>query len=201
MRMKTIITAAFLIGMLMLGGCAASAAPDTAMRQSDIVTITFDFQKQSGYAANQFAVWIEDENGVFIKTLYATRFTAKGGFRERADAIPVWVERSGISNATDADAVTGATPKSGTLQYVWDLTDDTGERVANGTYRFYVEGTLRWKNRVLFSGEIKLDGSATSVDATPEYIYEASADQPALTDESPENEMITLVHAAYIPPN
>ena len=86
------------------------------------------------------------------------------------------------------------------LRYVWDMTDESGARVPAGTYVFFVEGTLRWKNQVLFSGEIACGGSASSAQATASYTYLASDDAPALTAESAENAMISNVAAAYIPP-
>lgn len=186
-----------MVALALFTGCAA---PVEAQRNSDIVFITFDFQKQQGYASNQFAVWVEDVDGNLVKTLYVTKFTAKGGFEQRPDAIPVWVERAGIAQGGEIDAVTGATPKSGNVSIVWDLTNESGVRVADGTYRYFVEGTLRWKNHVLFTGEITLDGSATTSEATAGYTYAASDDADALTEASVENAMITGVTAAYIPP-
>ncbi|MDD4311260.1 MAG: DUF2271 domain-containing protein, partial [Eubacteriales bacterium] len=123
--------------LLLLSGCAASTTAATVQREDDIVAITFDFQKQSGYATNQFAVWIEDADGNLVKTLYVTQFTANGGYEKRPDAIPAWVERSGIAKDNAQDATSGATPKSGLLRYVWDLTDEAGARVADGTYTYY----------------------------------------------------------------
>ncbi|MDP3447347.1 MAG: DUF2271 domain-containing protein [Eubacteriales bacterium] len=199
MRKTALILIIFSAAMLLLLGCAAAPAANTVERDSDIVTVTFDFEKQSGYATNQFAVWIEDANGNFVNTLYATKFTANGGYEKRPDSIRVWVERSGLANMKDVDAITGATPKTGALRYTWDLTDATGARVPDGTYRFFVEGTLRWKNKVLFFGEIALDDSAASVEATADYTYAETDDQPALTAESPENAMIGNVRASYIP--
>ena len=200
MRKIVIFVLVCLAGLLILGGCGASAPTDADMPDFDIVAVTFDYQKQTGFASNQFAVWIENEDGALIKTLYATRFTASGGYRDRPDAIPVWVERSGLSEMTDVDAITGATPKSGSLRFVWDLTDTSGQRVPDGSYRFFVEGTLRWKNRVLFSGELLLDGGAASAEAAPAYTYATSDEQSALTGDSPEHGMIANVRAAYIPP-
>ena len=202
MKRNRLLSVWILLGicMILLVGCAAQTTATTVHRQDDIVAITFDFSKQSGYASNQFAVWIEDANGKLVKTLFVTQFTANGGYEKRPDAIPVWVERSGIAKDTALDANSGATPKSGLLRYVWDLTDETGARVADGTYTFYVEGTLRWKNHVLFSGEIDLNGEAVSAEATAQYTYLASEDQAALTDESSEHAMIQNVAAAYIPP-
>ena len=197
MRKVILILSVLFITLMLVTGCAA---PVEAQRDSDIVSISFDFEKQQGYASNQFAVWVENLEGNLVKTLYVTEFTAKGGFEQRPDAIPVWVERAGIAQGGEVDAVTGATPKSGIVSFVWDLTDESGARVADGTYRYFVEGTLRWKNHVLFTGEITLDGSATTAEATAEYTYAASDDADALTEASVENAMISGVTAKYIPP-
>lgn len=197
MRKFISVFTCLLAALLLLSGCAAPAAPQ---RESDIVKISFDFEKQQGYASNQFAVWVEDMDGNLVKTLFATKFTANGGYEKRADAIPVWVERSGLAKGADADAVSGATPKSGPVSFVWDLTDESGARVADGTYKFFVEGTLRWKNQALYTGEITLNGGAATASATAEYTYAASDDAAALTADSPENAMIANVTAEYIPP-
>ena len=163
------------------------------------MTITFDYLAQDGYASNQFAVWVENESGVVVKTLYATRFAAKGGYEKRPDAIPLWVERSGVASMKDVDTITSATPMSGKLEYSWELTDASGARVPDGTYRYYVEGTLRWKNEVLFNGEITLGPSAASSQATAEYNYAASDDATALAVDSPENGMLANVSATFTP--
>ena len=184
--------------LLFVSGCAATPAAQE-QRDNDIVSVSFDFEKQGGYASNQYAVWIEDADGTLVKTLFVTNFTAKGGYQKRPDTIPVWVERSAAGTGVP-DGVSGATPKSGSVRCVWDLTDQSGARVANGTYTFFVEGTLRWKNQVLYSGELVLDGNATTAEATAEYTYAASDNQPALNADSPENAMIGNVKAEYIPP-
>ena len=197
---KTIaIWIALITSALLLAGCAAKA-PAQTQRQDDIVTISFDFEKQQGYASNQFAVWIENENGELVKTLFVTEFAANGGYQKRPDAIPTWVSRSGAAQGGSVDGVSGATPKTGSLNYVWDLTDASGARVPDGTYTFYVEGTLRWKNRVLYSGEITLGGEAATTNATAAYTYADSDEQAALTQDAPENAMLQNVVAQYIPP-
>ena len=110
-----------LILILALAGCATGtqAQPGVVPSGQAAVTVTFDFQKQSGNVSNQFAVWIEDADGNYIKTLYATRFTAIGGYKNRPDAIPVWMEKSGLTDMSGVDAITGATPPSGALKYFW----------------------------------------------------------------------------------
>lgn len=175
------------------------------MATSDIskLVISFDFEKQSGNASNQFAVWIEDMDGKFIKTLYATRFTANGGYKNRPEALPTWVEKSNLvsMNKTDIDAITSATPETGFLYYIWDLTDKSGNKVPISEYSFFVEGNLRWNNRILYSGTIKLNNDFVPVtaQAKAEFIYEASDGQPALSKDSPENEMIGPVTANFQP--
>jgi len=192
------IVLALAAALLLLSGCAAPK--QKVMRDNDIVTVSFDYEKQKGYATNQFAVWIEDESGKLVRTLYATEFTAMGGYEKRPDSIPTWVDRANLSTAEEADAVSGATPKSGKLSFVWDLNDQNGVRVPNGTFTFVVEGTLRWKNQVLYSGTITLNGEATTAEGSAEYTFVSSDDAPALTPESPECGMLANVVAAYIPP-
>lgn len=187
---------------LLFGGCAAASgvATEADAAQNGVLTVSFDYLKQSGYATNQFAVWVETADGAFVKTLYATEFTADGGYKDRPDAISAWVARSGLAEGKNADAVSGATPSSGALQYRWDRTDETGTRVPDGTYRFFVEGTLRWKNSVQFTGEIAVGDAPASAEAVAQYHFEASGDQAALTEASEEVQMIGAVRADYTPP-
>jgi hypothetical protein len=157
------------------------------------VTVSFDYARQPGSASNQFAVWIEDTAGGYVKTLYATRYTANGGYERRPDSIPIWVAKSGV------DAVTSATPEAGPLSYAWDLTDKDGNTVPQGAYKVFVEGTLRWKNQVLYSGVIDLAKGAASMDLAPEFAFAGADSQPALTTDSPEASMIANVKAAFAP--
>lgn len=201
-RIRAAIPAMIMCFVLLLGGCTPStdAKAEESNQQNGVLTVSFDYQKQSGYASNQFAVWVENADGTFIKTLYATKFTADGGYKKRPDALANWVECSGLADRMDADTVSGATPKSGALRYNWDLTGADGARVPDGTYRFCVEGTLRWKNNVLYTGEIEIGAEAVSAEAEAEYLFEPSADQAALTDASDEIRMIGPVSAQYTPP-
>ncbi|MCL2496367.1 MAG: DUF2271 domain-containing protein, partial [Clostridiales bacterium] len=162
---------------------ADDAEPSAPTIMAGEVIITFEYQKQSGSASNQFAVWIEDMDGHLIKTLYATRYTANGGYKNRPDSIPLWVEKSGLASLTksEIDAVSSATPKAGALSYAWDLTDINGVAVAPGEYKFFVEGTLRWKNSVLYSGVIAISDQPVTVIAGAEFTYEATDRQAALT--------------------
>ena len=170
---------------------------------SEGLVITFDFVSQSGYASNQFAVWIEDLEGNFVKTLYATRYTANGGYRNRPDSIPTWVRKSNLADMSksEVDAITSATPRSGTLSYLWDMADKDGVPVPSGEYKFFVEGSLRWKNRVLYSGVVDIGSISTRIELELERFYEADSNQAALTSNSIENSMLSGVFANFIAPN
>jgi len=173
-------------------------SPDIA---SGRVTISFAFEHQSGWASNQFAIWVEDMDGNYINTVYATRWTAQGGYKTRPDSLALWVAKSDLASKAkyQVDAIAGATPKTGHLSYSWDLTDANGDTVSPGEYKFFVEGTLRWKNYVLYSGVIMVGGESNGYIADAEYFYEASDGQDALTSGSPENGMIFKVTANFTP--
>ena len=152
--------------------------------QQPVAEISFNFTRLSGHASNQFAVWIEDAQGQFVKTLYATRWTARGGWSRRPTSIPVWVRRSGLSELTRAqvDAVSGATPRSSTLVYTWDGTDSRGIPVPHGDYVIYLEGTLRWENQVIFSAPIHFGGRPSTPQVKVEYVGDAGDDRAMISD-------------------
>jgi hypothetical protein len=183
------------------GNDGKQSETQVASYESGMVKITFDYEKISGSASNQFAVWIEDMEGNHIKTLYVTKWTANGGYKSRPDSIALWADKSNLASMqkSEIDAVAGATPKAGNLSYYWDLTDASGKTVSPGEYKFFVEGTLRWKNYVLYSGAITIGGEAAEALAEVEFVYEASDRQDALTAESPENAMIGAVTASFAP--
>jgi len=187
--------------MIFLNACTQdnNQAANAIAPSSAHIAISFDYEKQSGYASNQFAVWIEDTDGNLVRTIYATRYTVSTGHRNRPDAIPLWVSRAEPS-AMDKDyidALSGATPGTGRLDYFWDLRDQNGQIVPNGEYRYYIEGTLRWSNRVLFSGEVIIDDNVTIKKADAEYTFEGSNNRPALTETSTEVKMISSVLVEY----
>ena len=199
MTIKRIAISMLALALLICAGCAEAppAAPtqaeETQPEGRHSLSVTFDFKRQSGSASNQFAVWIEDLNGgKLVKTLCATEYTAEGGWEVRPDSLATWVRKAmGVS---DFDAVAAATPKSGRVSYTWDFMAEDGMHVPPGVYRFVVEGTLRWKNYVLFTGLID---SEPSVQGEPEFFFAGDGRYPALDENAPECGMITNVQAVY----
>lgn len=118
------------------------------------VSIEFDYTRMSGQASNQIALWVEDEEGSLIKTLFATDFTAiRRGYRNREDALRAWVLAARPESLSDVelDAISSATPASGKQHFDWDLTDMDGHRVPVGKYSIKLEGTLYWSSNVLYT--------------------------------------------------
>ena len=180
---------------------AADVADASGAVAGGLLTVSFNYEKQSGSASNQFAVWIEDAGGNYIQTLYVTQWTANGGYKNRPDSISTWVRKSGLADMpkSEVDAISGATPKTGSFVYTWDLTDAEGREVPPGGYTVRAEGTLRWKNYVLFTGSFTIGDASVDFAVTPEYHYESSGNYAALSAESPENKMIGSVSAHFEP--
>jgi len=166
-----------LLTTLILAGAVAQT-PQAAAE------ITFTFTRQTGSASNQFAVWIENAQGQFVKTLYATRYTANGGWERRATSIPVWVKKSNLSDMTktQVDVITGATPRAGTLTYTWDGTDSSGASVPNGDYVIFLEGTLRWENQVYYRAPIRLGQGPAAAQVSVEYSSDPMPERAMIDD-------------------
>lgn len=106
---------------------------DLSTYSTPIVGIEFELSYRDELAP-QTAVWIEDDEGTFIKNIYVSGFS--GYAKERQVNLPVWAKSSEFA---DVDAVTGASIDLGHHVYVWDLADHEGERVKQGQYKVLVE--------------------------------------------------------------
>ena len=149
--------------------------------------ITFSFTRQSGSASNQFAVWIEDANGQYVKTLYATRWTSNGGLQRRETSIPLWVKQFNLSEKPHEmiDVVSGATPRTGNLKYTWDGTNSRGLAVPSGDYVLILEATLRWENQVYYRAPVRLGQGASAPQVRVEYVSgdrDSSAERSMISD-------------------
>lgn len=83
--------------------------------------------------------------------------------------MPTWVARFNPAQMTSAqvDAVSGATPSNGSLHYTWDGKDNQGKPVPAGSYTVFLEGTLYWGTRVLYSAKVQWgNGNAGQVPVT-----------------------------------
>ena len=84
--------------------------------------------------APQTAVWIEDDAGNYIKTIYISGFAAN--VKDKQMHLPRWAESSEFRKI---DAVTGASIDCGKHQFYWDFTDFTGNRVKGNKFTIHTE--------------------------------------------------------------
>ena len=157
------------------------------------VSISYTLSRLTRIASNQFAIWIEDEKGSFVRTLFATNFVAKkAGWKIRPQTVPTWIKAAGVGNLPQkvVDAISGATPRSGSYTIAWDLRDSKGQLVAPGTYRYLIEGNISWEKRVLWSGTVAIGNQAQLSQATP--IYSPNESQLS-------GMLISAVSARYTP--
>lgn len=175
-----ILILAILLSMIAV---AQSSKKDVKARALEV---SFDYQRQASPGSNQYAVWIENEKGDVVKTLFVTSYTTKGrargdeqpkrGYIVRPACVPTWVKTVKADEKTDQqlDAITGATPQAGgTQSFTWDFTDQEGKAVPQGNYKVVVEATLFFDSDIIYSGcfstkdkagDIKLTSTLTKED-------------------------------------
>ena len=157
--------------------------------------VSFNYQKQAGPGSNQYAVWIENEEGDVVKTLFVTSFTTKGrvrgseqpmrGYVKRPNCVPTWVKTVKANDLSDQqlDAVTGATPQTGGKQtFTWDFTDQQGKKVRQGKYRVMVEATLYQASDIIYSGTFSTQDKAGNVTLTSKLTEPKESHQGMITD-------------------
>jgi hypothetical protein len=105
----------------------------------------------------QLAIWLNDETGKFVDTVYVTRRTAREGLGNRGgglddhwggsrlSVLPVWAHQRGIDEGGGnfypskakplADAVSSATPKAGLFVWNWQ----PRRPLKPGSYDYYIE--------------------------------------------------------------
>lgn len=178
MRKKKLFAVA-LAAMLLAIPAMVQSKQGKASKKAQSLEVSFDYQRQAGPGSNQYAVWIENEKGDVVKTLFVTSYTTKGrarggeqpkrGYIVRPACVPTWVKTSKAEEKSDQqlDAVTGATPQAGGTQtFKWDFTDEQGKAVPQGTYKVMVEATLFFDSDVVYSGTFSTKGKPGDIALT-----------------------------------
>jgi len=110
---------------------------------------------------NIVAIWIEDDQGNFVKTLLAYAQTRK-------THLNTWEANTTAAGSpfNVVDAITGATRSShGTRTCTWNGTDVDGNIVADGTYHVWME--LTDKNSTGNFSSFSFEKDTVDVDLTP----------------------------------
>jgi hypothetical protein len=141
------------------------------------VNITYTWSRIHSFGSNQVAVWIEDTEGNHVCTLFATKFTAKGGWVKRPISLSEWTAKFNLKNASkeEVDAFTGATPQPGAQNLVWNCKDRSGKAVPAGTYVVRMEANIHDADKMFFKGAIKIGGSDQKTNGTISYSKDSLA--------------------------
>lgn len=132
------------------------------------VTISYNVQRIRINGSNQIALWIENDSAQLIRTLYASKFTAEGGFRKRPLSLNEWTRKADFENAKpkEVDAISGATQKAGPVTLTWDGKDKNGKAVAKGKYIICMQGNIQDARMMFAKAEITVGGNKQEVKAT-----------------------------------
>lgn len=136
-----------------------------ASTQEKKVSVSYTWIRIPGSGSNQLAIWVEDAKGNYVSSIYASRFTAAGGYVRRPVSLSQWTEKSDWKNATkeEVDAVTGSTPQPGTQTVTWNGKDKAGKVVANGTYTIKMEANILNEKKMFCKVEVKTGGPAQQI--------------------------------------
>ncbi len=158
--------------------------------------ISFNYERQGGPGSNQYAIWIENVQGEVVRTLFVTSYTTKGrargneelvrGYIKRPNCVPTWVKAVNANALSDAevDVFTGATPQTGGLQtFTWDLKDQQGNVVPEGTYKIFVEATLYGSSIVTYQTSFSTaDAKGSSLSFTKTITEENESHKGMISD-------------------
>ena len=171
--------------------------------------LKFDKGKAHNYPL--LAIWLADENGKFIQTLYVSESIGKGVFRrasrdsgkwligeiQRPAALPYWTHERNIRNETGTllptpqkpviDAHTGATPIAS-----FDMTLFTKEKL-QGRYKLYLEVNQSWDWNKYWTNNKFPDNKEYKTSSQPALVYMAEFD----SNESKTIELMPIGHSHY----
>ncbi|GAB2882656.1 DUF2271 domain-containing protein [Streptomyces mayteni] len=150
-----------------------------------LVRVSYRLHRVPTHASNQIAVWIEDASGAYVRTLFATSFTANGGYDRRPESLSAWRETAGWEQATQAEIESASRPAQdeGEHTLYWDGTDREGVPVRPGRYTYRIEGNLLWERRVLHTGTIELGDVAGESRAEAVYLPDEAREEPTLVED------------------
>jgi len=162
--------------------------------------IILDLSKGESFYYPLFAVWLEDENGKYIQTLYVSESVATGVFKygrqennrwitapKRApQTLPYWAHKRGIvasdglyvpdSHTRVPDAYTGATPVRGFI-----LTSRADGPLPE-KYKVMLEINQNWDWNEYWTNDKYPDDENYKMSCQPALVYEAAVDTRSLRD-------------------
>jgi len=157
-------------------------------------SLTIRLEKGKEYNHPLFAIWLADENGKFIQTLYVSESIGKGVFKrvsrktgqwlageiQRPAALPYWAHQRGIKNEfgtylptpkmPEVDAYTGATPLASFILHTKTITR------LYGKYKVMLELNQTWDWNEFWTNDMYPAEKEYKTSCQPALVYEANID-------------------------
>ena len=173
--------------------------------------ISLKFEKGKEHNHPLFAVWLADENGKFIQTLYVSKSIGRGVFEhgsrktgqwmpgeiQRPATLPFWAHQRGILNEfgtympttkkPEIDAFTGATPLESFILNV------KTQKPLNGKFKIMLELNQSWDWNETWHNNRFPNDKEYKTSSQPALVYSADIDTNAKT----EVEMKPIGHSHY----
>jgi hypothetical protein len=168
--------ASFYLGLLAVlvtgsGGAARLPAQSDSVSGQPavgILEISFLFNKAEGVVPSyQIAIWLENEEGRLVKTLFVSEYLAGPGIGLEV-VCPDWVKQAHWDKVDDseAEAVTGPTPPIGVNTMKFDCRQ---RAIMPGNYRYCLQAHINENYNILYRGRITVGKQASEDSAEAFY--------------------------------
>jgi len=157
-------------------------------------SLTLTFEKGKEHNHPLYAIWLADENGRFIQTLYVSESIGHGTFKrvsrktgrwmageiQRPASLPYWAYQRGIKNEygtylptpkqPEVDAYTGATPQTSFVMHL------KTEKPLNGKYKIMLELNQSWDWNEFWTNDRFPEDKEYKTSSQPALVYSTDID-------------------------
>ena len=157
-------------------------------------SLTLTFEKGKAHNHPLYAIWLADENGRFIQTLYVSESIGHGIFKrvsrktghwiageiQRPASLPYWAYQRGIKNEygtylptpkqPEVDAYTGATPQTSFVMHL------KTEKPLNGKYKIMLELNQSWDWNEFWTNDRFPEDKEYKTSSQPALVYSTDID-------------------------
>jgi hypothetical protein len=133
------------------------------------IDVSYDFVAPKELEPSfQTVIWMETENGDYLKTFMVTEYLSMGGYEDTMTC-PDWVSKVDWKDVPDEeyDAITTPTPPIGTNHLKIDCKK---EKITAGKYRFCIQTHIEDDYNILYCGSIEINNKPADAVIKKKYI-------------------------------
>ncbi len=146
-------------------------------KKAGLLAVSFRINEAVGdvQPSYQTVVWLETEEGGYVKTLFISEYLSYGGYND-STICPAWIKQADWEHApeTEYDARTQATPSTGEHSLIFDLGN---EDIPPGPYIVCMQIHIIEDYNILYKGRVVIGGDDNETRAQSVYTpapYEAA---------------------------